>query len=91
VTTRYRRHPNVRVTSLDDEGVALHLDTHKYFTLNVTGLTLLQALTEPRTIEDLAAALRAQYTVSEADALRTARAFVDQCVERGVVVPAEEP
>jgi len=89
VTTRYRRHPSVRVTGLDDEGVALHLDTHKYFTLNVTGLTLLEAMAEPRSIEELGAALLAQYDVTEPDAVRTARAFVEQCVARGVVVAAD--
>jgi hypothetical protein len=87
--TRYRRHPSVRVTNLDDEGVALHLDSHKYFTLNVTGLTLLQALAEPRTIEELGAALRAGYTVDESEAIRTAQAFVEQCVQRGVVEAAD--
>jgi hypothetical protein len=83
---RYRRHPNVRVTALENEGVALHLDSHKYYTLNVTGLTLLDALAEPRTIDELGAALTAQYDVSSEDAERTARAFVEQCVARGVVV-----
>ncbi len=86
MTVRYQRHPGVRVTSLDNEGVALHLDTHRYFTLNATGLTLLEVLAEPRTIEELAAALVARYDVEEPEAAATARAFIAQCVERGVVV-----
>lgn len=88
MTVRYQRHPGVRVTALESEGVALHLDTHRYFTLNPTGLTLLEVLAEPRTIEELTAALVARYDVTEPEAAATARAFVEQCVERGVVVTA---
>lgn len=86
MTTRYRRHPNVRVTALDDEGVALQLDSHKYFTLNETGLLLLQLMTDPHTVDDLGAALEARYEVTAADATRTAQAFVEQCLARGVIV-----
>lgn len=86
MTQRYQRHPSVRVTSLEHEGVALHLDTHRYFTLNPTGLTLLEVMAEPRTIEELAAALVARYEVAGPEAAATARAFIDQCLERGVVV-----
>jgi hypothetical protein len=86
VTVRYQRHPGVRVTALESEGVALHLDTHRYFTLNATGLTLLEALAEPRTIDELAAALVTRYDVDEPEAAATVRAFIEQCVERGVVV-----
>lgn len=86
---RYRRHPNVRVTALDNEGVALHLDSHRYFTINATGLTLLEALAEPRTLEELGAALAAQYDVAAPEAVATARTFIEQCLERDVVVLAE--
>lgn len=86
MTARYRRHANVRVTALDDEGVALMLDSHKYFSLNETGLLLLELLAEAHTIDELGAALTARYHVTDADARGTARAFVEQCLERGVVV-----
>lgn len=86
---RYRRHPNVRVTALDDQGVVLHLDTHRYFTVNATGLTLLEALAEPRSLGELGAALVAAYDVATPQAMDTARAFVDQCLERGMIVAAE--
>jgi hypothetical protein len=86
VTPRYHRHPSVRVTALEHEGVALHLDTHRYFTLNPAGLTLLEALAEPRTLDELGAALVAEYDVATAEAVDTARAFVAQCLERSMVV-----
>jgi hypothetical protein len=89
VTVRYRRHPNVRLTALEGEGVVLHLDDRRYFTVNATGLTLLESLVEPRTMEELVAALVREYEVAEPEALATARAFLEQCVDRGVVETLE--
>lgn len=89
MTGRYRRHPNVRVTALEHEGVALHLDSHRYFTVNATGLTLLEVLAEPHTLDQLGAALVARYDVTAPEAVATARAFVEQCLARGVVVSIE--
>jgi hypothetical protein len=89
MTMRYRRHPSVRVTALDQEGVALHLETHRYFTLNGTGFALLDALDEPRTIPELGERLTAAYDVTVPEAERAARAFVAQCLDRGVVVAAD--
>lgn len=91
MTARYQRHPGVRLTQLEQEGVALHLDTQRYVTLNATGFTLLEALAEPRTIDELGAALVARYEVELAEAAATARAFVDDCLARGLVVPAAPP
>jgi len=85
VTVRYQRHPNVRLTALEGEGVVLHLDDRRYFTVNATGLTLLESLREPRTLDDLVAALVGEYEVESAEALATARAFLAQCTKRGVV------
>jgi Coenzyme PQQ synthesis protein D (PqqD) len=85
VTVRYQRHPNVRLTALEGEGVVLHLDDRRYFTVNATGLTLLESLREPRTLDDLVAALVGEYEVEPAEALATARAFLAQCTKRGVV------
>ena len=49
MTTVYSRHADLRLTAVDDEGVVLHLGSLRYFTVNETGLTILKALTEPRT------------------------------------------
>lgn len=89
MTTRYQRHASVRVTALNDGGVALHLDTHRYFTINATGLTLLEVLTAALTLEELGATLAAQYDVGVPEAVATARTFIEQCLERGVVVPTD--
>jgi hypothetical protein len=89
VTVRYRRHPNVRLTALEGEGVVLHLDDRRYFTVNATGLTLLESLVEPRTMDELVEALVREYQVAAPEALATAQAFLKQCTARGVVQTLE--
>jgi hypothetical protein len=89
VTVRYQRHPNVRVTALEGEGVVLHLDDRRYFTVNATGLTLLEELTEPRTVDDLVAALVREYAVGEKQAALTVEAFLGECTARSVVQTVE--
>ena len=83
---RYRRHADLRITSLEGEGVVLHLGERRYFSVNETGLTLLEATRESRTFAELVASLVAEYDVSEEDATRTAREFLDQCLESKVIL-----
>jgi len=83
---RYRRHPDLRLTALEGEGVVLHLKERRYFTVNETGLTLLEALKEPRSMEELVSALQAEYEVTDAEARDTTRAFLTQCLEAAVVL-----
>ncbi|MEO8336268.1 MAG: PqqD family protein [bacterium] len=80
MTTLYSRHADLRLTAVDDEGVVLHLGSLRYFTVNETGLTILQALTEPRSMPDLVKAVTDEYDVSEEVAEQTTREFVDRCV-----------
>ena len=91
MTIRYARHPNVRTTALEGEGVALHLDSRRYFTLNETGLALLEALAEPRTLDELVRVLTERFDVSAEDAAATTRAFLGQCVAAGVVSATGAP
>ena len=84
-TARYRRHPDIRLTSLEDEGVVLHLGERRYFTVNETGLVLLEALKLPRTFDDLVAALVQEYEVTEGKAAETTREFLDHCLKAAVV------
>lgn len=83
---RYRRHADLRITSLDGEGVVLHLGERRYFTVNDTGLTLLERARESCTFNELVASLVAEYDVSEAEATATARQFLDQCLESKVIL-----
>ncbi len=82
---RYARHPDLRLTALDGEGVVLHLGARRYFTVNETGLTILEALEEPRTFAELVAAVRAEFDVEEDMATETTRAFLAHCQEADVI------
>ena len=81
MTTVYSRHADLRLTAVDDEGVVLHLGSLRYFTVNETGLTILQAHEQPRTITELVKAVTDAYEVSDDVAEQTTREFVDRCVE----------
>ena len=86
--TRYTLHPELRLTALEDEGVVLHLGMKRYFTVNDTGLLILEALKrEPLGEDALIAALLDQYEVTEQVARETVAAFLEQCVTAAVVIP----
>jgi hypothetical protein len=91
VTTRYARHSDLRVTALEGEGVALHLGTRRYYSLSESGLDLIDALTTPKTLEELVAVLTAKYKVTAEQAATSAREFVEHGVRTGVLVVEEVP
>jgi hypothetical protein len=84
---RYRLHPDLRLTALADEGVLLHLGERKYFSVNDTGLSMLEAMREPRTLDELVQGLLASYETTEADARESAQAFLERCLHASVIVP----
>lgn len=84
--TTYRRHPDLRLTRLDDDGVALHLGERKYVTVNGTGALILEALAEPQTVAELVARLMAEYDVTAADAQRTVEAYLAECEQAKLVL-----
>jgi hypothetical protein len=81
MTTIYSRHADLRLTAVDDEGVVLHLGSLRYFTVNETGLTILQKLTEPSALAELVKAVTDEYDVTDDIAEQTTREFVNRCVE----------
>jgi len=85
MTSRYSRHPALRLTALAGEGVVLHLDSKRYFTVNETGLTILTTLERPSTFEELVAAVCADFEVDEAVARETTEAFLAHCLETDVI------
>ncbi len=89
MTTLYRRHPGVRHTALEGEGVVLHLGTRKYFSLNATGLDLFEALAEPRTFDDLVGVLTAAYDVTPERAAVSVRDFLEGCGRLDLVLVEE--
>jgi len=91
VTTRYRRHPDLRLTALEGEGVVLHLGTRRYFSVSESGLALLEALETARTADDLAGGLTARYRVTPEHAAASVRAFLERCRALDVLLVEREP
>jgi hypothetical protein len=86
VTGCYRRHDDVRLATLEAEGVVLHLGTRRYFTVSESGLTILDALASSRTAVELTHLLTSRYAVSEQRAAVSVRAFLDRCTQANLVV-----
>lgn len=87
MTTRYQRHPDLRLTALEGEGVALHLGTRRYFSLSESGLVLLEALETPRTADELVQTLRNRYAVTQEHATASVRAFLEHCSAANALLP----
>lgn len=89
MSRRYVRHPDLRLTALEGEGVALHLGTRRYFTVSETGLAILEALKTPRTLEELTALIEAAYDVTHDHATASVSAFVTRCVDSALIHDAD--
>lgn len=85
MTLRYRAHPELRLTALEGEGVVLHLGSRKYFSVNETGLAILEALNPNATVADLVTALTGKFEVTPAQAEQSVRAFLDRCLAAKLV------
>lgn len=83
---RYRRHNDLRIAELQGEGVVLHLGERRYFSVNETGLAILEATSEPRTFAELVARVMETFEVGSEEAETTIRAFLDQCVSAKVIL-----
>ncbi|HTO73554.1 MAG TPA: PqqD family protein [Gemmatimonadales bacterium] len=89
MTRCFRAHPDLRLTALEGEGVVLHLGSRRYFSVNETGLAILEQLKPRASLPDVVAALTSKFEVSEAQAERSATAFLDRCLASHLV--EEEP
>jgi hypothetical protein len=85
MTAIYTRHPDLRLTVLDEEGVVLHLGSRRYFSVNETGVLILDALQEPRTLAQMITRLTDEYDVTTELAESTVREFLDRCVEAELI------
>ena len=89
MTQWFSRHPDLRLTAVDGEGVVLHLGSRRYFSVNETGVTILNALTQPQSLDALIAAVTAEYEVSAAAAEESVRSFLDRCRDAQLITAEE--
>lgn len=80
MSVRYLRHPDVRFTAVEGEGVVLHLGTRRYFTVSESGLAVLDALAAPHTLEELVPVVLGRYEVTPERAERSVRHFLECCL-----------
>ncbi len=82
MTTHYSRHPDLRLTELEGEGIVLHLGSRKYFSVSETGLLVLNALDSgPSTEGKLLGKLLEEYDVSPEIAEKNLREFLGRCLD----------
>jgi len=77
-------------SSLGEEVVILDLASSSYLGLDDVGATVWGLLSEPRTVAELEEALVAAYDVAPERLRGDLRPFLQQLVERGLVVRDEE-
>src|SRR3954447_1067350 len=87
----YRRNPHTAWQIMDDGGLILDLRAHELTATNATGAVIWQALDEPRTPQQLSAALARDFEVTPDAALTTVYAFLDALQAKALIepVPAE--
>jgi hypothetical protein len=89
VTVRFRPHPDLRLSSLEGEGVVLHLGSRRYFTVSKTGLVILEALSTPRTLDELVTVVVEKYEITVDHATASVRGFLDRCRESNLITELE--
>lgn len=89
MTVRYRPHPELRLSSLEGEGVVLHLGSRRYFTVSKTGLVILEALSAPRTLDELVTLVVERYVVTREHAAASVRDFLERCREAELITEQE--
>lgn len=83
---RYRRHPAVRLREDGEGAVALHEDSHQYFELNGSALTVWRLLDEHPTIPALSAAIASRHEADAAEVDLLLRQLLPQLEADGLVV-----
>jgi coenzyme PQQ synthesis protein D (PqqD) len=89
MTVRYRPHPELRLSSLEGEGVVLHLGSRRYFTVSKTGLVILEALSTPRTLDELVTVIVERYEVGRDHATASVLGFLERCREADLITELE--
>ncbi len=85
MTTRFARHAELRLTVIGNEGIALHLGTRRYYTVSESGVTILETLAAPSTMDEVVGRLTEVFDVAPAEAEKAARAFLEQGQRAGLV------
>jgi hypothetical protein len=75
---------------LDDEVMAINLESGAYVALDDTAADCWTLLVAGASVEDMAGALTERYTVDVADARRDVDAFLDDVLRAGLMTPSDD-
>lgn len=79
------RRDRLEWSAVDDDIVALDIDTEKYLGINPSGRVLWQALARGATLEELTGLLVDQYRIATSDAQRDVARFLSELDGRGLL------
>jgi hypothetical protein len=81
----YRRSSRIAYRSIDGEAAVVTVDDRKLHLLNEVGSFIFEAVTEPRTLEDLANGVVRTFEVSKDQAMADCQRFCEDLVKRKVL------
>ena len=84
MTARYLRRPEPVFSEVGDELAILDLRSEQYHSVGPVGACVWEALSEPRTIEELVQLVTDEFDVAESDAGADIAVFVEQLVQAGL-------
>jgi hypothetical protein len=76
---------DVLFREVGDEAVLLNLNTQKYYSLNLTGMCMLQALKQSASIEQALTSLLDEYAVDPAVLRGDLQELIDNLLKQGLV------
>jgi hypothetical protein len=83
---RFRPHPEVVDTELEaQEVVLLHLQSMRYYSLNLTGMRIWQGLKQGLNLEEISRRLQAEFDVEAEHAERSVHALMAELYEQHLV------
>jgi hypothetical protein len=86
LTQRFRPHPEVVDTELEEqEIVLLHLESMRYYSLNLTGRHIWQGLKQGLSLEEISRQLQVDFEVESDQAARSVLALVAELCEQQLV------
>jgi hypothetical protein len=83
---RFRPHPEVVDTELEEqEVVLLHLESMRYYSLNLTGMRIWQGLKQGLSLQEISRRLQAEFEVEADRAERSVLALIAELCEQQLV------
>lgn len=83
---RFRPHPEVVDTELEGQQVVLlHLESMRYYSLNLTGMRIWQGLKQGLSLQEISGRLQAEFEVEADRAERSVVALVDELCQQQLV------